>query len=161
MSPDTPIPNPAEDAHLIVLGTKLEKAMELRGAGDSAGAHALLREILLVDPRLAEPRLELAHIAAEREDYEEAEEQARAALEILQRGGQWTANLSHKAILSFATNLVAEVVYRSIQDGDLIFRDAAKFNARWNEAAALFEKAAELDPTNEDAAYGRIHVRPR
>jgi len=154
-------PTVAAEHHLVPLGTKLAKAFTLRGEGKHDDAAELLREILQADPRLAEPRLELAHIAAERQDWEEAEEQARAAVDILRAGGQWTASLSPEQMLAFAINLLGEVVYRALQDGDLIFRDAVAFTARWNEAAAFFEEAAKLDPSNEDARHWAIHVRPR
>lgn len=163
-SPDgTPLEDPTKgpEHHLVPLGTKLEQAFALRGDGKHDAAAELLREILQADPRLAEPRLELAHIAAERSDWEEAEEQARAALMILKSGGQWTASLPAEQMLSFATNLLGEVIYRGLQDGDLIFRDAAAFTERWNEASALFEAAAALDPTNADAKHWATHVRPR
>ncbi|MCO4773676.1 MAG: hypothetical protein KDA24_26835 [Deltaproteobacteria bacterium] len=150
---------PDEDRHLIPLGSKLAKAMKLRADGKTDSARTLLREILLADPRLAEPRLELAHIAADGEEWEEAEEQARAALELLLKGGQWTADVSQESLRSFATNLLAEVIYRAIQAGDLIFRDEKAFKARWNEAAELFEQALKLDPQNEDARYWVNHVK--
>lgn len=164
MPPDSAPPDvgssPPDDSHLIPLGSKLRKAMSLRESGDMAKARDLYREILQADPRLAEPRLELAHMAAEREDWDEAEEQARAALDLLRRGGQWTADLPPERLEAFATNLLAEVLYRSVQDGELIFRDEEGFKARWNEAAALFARALELDPENEDAQYWANHVRP-
>ena len=81
-------------------------------------------------------------------------------MDLLRRGGQWTADLPPERLESFATNLLAEVLYRSVQDGELIFRDEEGFKSRWNEAAALFARAVELDPENEDAKYWANHVRP-
>jgi len=161
MANENGAPTTDPETHLIPLGVKLQKAMELRAAGDLVKAHKLLREILLVDPRLAEPRLELAHIAAGREDWDEAEEQARAAVELLQNGGQWTAGIPPLKLQSFAVNLLGEVIYRSLEGGDLVFRDKAKFDLRWNEAAALFAAALQLDSENEDARYWTSHVRSR
>ncbi len=153
-------PEPPDDAHLIPLGRRLAEAMKLRSEGAADKALLVYHEILQVDPRLAEPRLELAHMAAEQEQWEEAEEQARAALDALRRGGQWTADVTESQLLSFAMNLLAEIIYRSVQDGDLIFRDEARFKARWNEAAGLFAEALRTDPENEDARYWASHVRP-
>lgn len=161
MAPENGAPTTDPETHLIPLGAKLQKAMEFRAAGDAEQAHKLLREILITDPRLAEPRLELAGIAAGREDWDEAEEQARAALGLLRSGGQWTAAVSPLKLQSFATNLLGEVIYRSLECGDLMFRDAAKFDLRWNEAATLFAAALQLDPENEDAQYWTNHVRAR
>jgi tetratricopeptide (TPR) repeat protein len=161
MSPESGHPVDEVETHLIPLASKLEKAMELRAAHDLEGARSLLREVLLSDPRLAEPRLELAHIAATVEDWEEAEEQARAAVHLLRSGGQWTAAMAPKVLQAFATNLLGEVIYRSIEDGELMFRDEAAFTERWNEAAALFAAAHALDPSNDDARYWTNHVRAR
>ena len=161
VSPAPVDPTVAPEHHLVPLGTRLETAFTLRGDGKNDEAEEILRDVLRTDPRLAEPRLELAHIAAARQDWEEAIEQARAAVAILRGGGQWTADLQPAQMLSFGINLLAEVIYRELQDGDLIFRDPAAFAARWNEAAALFEEAVRTDPRNEDARHWAIHVRPR
>ncbi len=147
--------------HLVPLGTKLARAFTLRGEGKHDEAADLLREILQADPRLPEPRLELAHIAASKGDWEEAEGQARAAVEILRAGGQWTAAMSPPQLLAFAINLLGEVLYRALEDSELIFRDEALFNTGWNEAAALFAEATKLDPANQDARHWAAHVRPR
>jgi len=160
MMSDAPSTEPPDDAHLIPLGSRLAEAMKLRGEGAPDKAALIYHEILQADPRLAEPRLELAHMAAEREQWEEAEEQARAALDVLRRGGQWTADVTEDQLLSFAMNLLAEIIYRSVQEGDLIFRDESEFKTRWNEAASLFSEALTKDPSNEDARYWANHVRP-
>ena len=165
MSDDESAPPPIDPAaaelHLAPLASKLMQAIALREEGKHDAARALLHEILQADPRLAEPRLELAHLAALRADWEEAEAQAREAVELLHHGGQWTADIAGPALLSFAVNLLGEIVYRALQDGDLIFLDRAAFDARWNEAAGLFVEALRLDPTNEDARYWTGHIRHR
>ncbi len=147
--------------HLVPLGTKLARAITLRGEGKDEEAAELLREVLKADPRLPEPRLELAHIAATKEDWEEAEGQARQAVAILRAGGQWTAAMKPTELLAFAINLLGEVLYRALESSDLIFRDPNLFTVGWNEAAALFAEAARLDPKNPDARHWSSHVRPR
>lgn len=147
--------------HLVPLGTKLAQAFTLRSEGKHEDAAVLLREVLHADPRLPEPRLELAHIAAEAGDWEEAEGQARQAVALLRAGGQWTAVMGPAQLLAFAINLLGEVIYRALEDSDLIFRDASLFTEGWNEAAALFAEAHRLDPANTDARHWAAHVRPR
>jgi hypothetical protein len=85
----------------------MRAAMKLRAKGDDAGAATLLRAILQDEPRLPEPRLELAHLAALRDDWEEAEGHARLAVAALRQGGQWT-ELGAEVLLSFALNLLGE-----------------------------------------------------
>ncbi|MBN92481.1 MAG: hypothetical protein CL928_00190 [Deltaproteobacteria bacterium] len=150
----------APEAHLESLEEAMTSALELRQQGKIQEAVRLFREILAAEPRLAEPRLELAHLAASSEDWEEAEAQARMAVQILRSGGQWILGLSGEQLLSFAVNLLGEVLVRSIESGDLIFRDKKRFNAIWNEAAALFVEAKALDPSNEDARSNSLHYRP-
>ena len=150
-----------QEHHLVPLGTRLQKAMQLRADGKDAEATERLQAILSTDPRLAEPRLELAHLAAAREDWDEAEAQARMAVDVLRSGGQWTADVPAEALLSFSVNLLAEVIYRSLQDSELIFTDRPAFDRRWNEAAGLFVEALRIDPSNEDARYWTTHVQAR
>jgi len=150
----------APEAHLDSLQDVMAEAFELRGQGKIAEAVGLFRRILAAEPRLAEPRLELAHLAASGEDWEEAEAQARMAVQVLRSGGQWTLDLSAEELLAFAVNLLGEVLVRSIDSGDLIFRDRKRFNAIWNEAATLFAEAQALDPSNEDARGNATHYRP-
>jgi tetratricopeptide (TPR) repeat protein len=153
-------PSIPQELHLASLGSQLHKALALRRDGNVDGAEKLLREILLAEPRLAEPRLELAHIAAARGDWEEAAEQARAAVIALREGGQWTMDLSPDELMAFALNLLGELVVRPLEEGDLFLRDQAAFAQRWNECATMFAEAARLDPENEDARRNRNRYRP-
>ena len=150
----------APEAHLQRLEPLLEKALSLRGDGKDEEAIGLLREILQADPRLAEPRLELSHIAAAEGDWQESETQARMAVEALRAGGQWTLDLEANEILSFALNLLGEVVVRGLEEGDLLMTDRAEFVARWNEASGFFREAWEGDKSNKDARSNCIHYRP-
>lgn len=148
-----------ESGRLAPLGPRLQRAFTLRQQGQTEEATRILREILTVEPRLAEPRLELAAIAAEVEDWDEAEQQARQAVVALRAGGQWTADVSGSELLAFALNLLGEVIIRPLQDSDGFLQDRARYEARWNEAATLFEAAVAADPTLDDARRNRSRYR--
>jgi len=150
----------APEAHLGSLEVAMARAFELMQEGKQAEASDLFRQILQVEPRLAEPRLELAHLAASNEEWEEDEAQARSAVQTLRAGGQWTLDLEADVLLAFAINLLGEILVRAIEGSDLIFHDRGQFNTVWNEAAALFREAQGLDPANEDARSNATHHRP-
>lgn len=149
-----------DEAHLPALALRLSEALRLRADGKDPEAAPILHEILRADPRLAEPRLELAHIAASTEDWEEAEGHARLALQTLRLGGQWSEDVEPQVLLSFAANLLGEILFRSVEGGDLFLADQAAFARVWNEAAALFTEAASLDPDHADARSNAARVRP-
>lgn len=142
------------------LEPKMRVALAHRQAGQEPEAEKLLREIIRADPRLPEPRLELAHLAALREDWTEAEAQARLAVELLRAGGQWIADLPPSTVLGFALNLLGETMVRPLEEGDLFLVDRPAFTRCWNEAAAVFEEAARLDPASEDIRRNRTRYRP-
>lgn len=139
------------ELHLADLAGRFEQGLELRRKGDTKGAQKAFQDILRAEPRLAEPRLELAHIATDAGDWEEAEAQARQSVEILRSGGQWIDSLQPQELLSFATNLLGEIIVREIEDSDTLIDDAEALQARWNEAATLFAAALLAWPTNTDA----------
>jgi tetratricopeptide (TPR) repeat protein len=156
----SPDPTAAPEPRLPELARTMTLALKLRADGRNDDAKKLLKEILAVEPRLAEPRLELAWIAAAKEDWEEAEEQARLAVEILEAGGQWSDDLDPDQMLSFALTLLGEVIVRPLEEGDLFLVDRAEFTEQWNEAAELFARAVKLDEENEDARRNRSRYRP-
>ncbi len=135
-------------------------AVEARQDGRDDQAADLLRQILAAEPRLAEPRLELAHMAIQRGDLEEADEQAAMAVDILSRGGQWIDDLPGAQLEAFALNLLGEIRYAR---AELIAagEDREAFDTLWNEAADAFARASALDPENADARRNATHVRPR
>jgi len=148
------------EGHLDALAPKMLAAMNLRREGKDEEAAEALREILHSEPRLAEARLELCHIAATKSDWEEAEEQGRLAIETLRGGGQWTLDLESDELLSFALNLLGEVIVRCLEEGDLLMDDRPAFVTRWNEASNFFRESLERDNNNKDARTNCIHYRP-
>lgn len=150
----------ADRAVIEALEPKMRAALAHRQAGREPEAERLLREIVRADPRLPEPRLELSYLAALREDWLEAEAQGRMAVRLLRSGGQWVADLQPSALLSFALNLLGETLVRPLEEGDLFLVDRPAFVRVWNEAAALFDEAATLDPASEDARRNLARYRP-
>jgi tetratricopeptide (TPR) repeat protein len=157
---DDTVPRDLGEARLDGLGPRLHEALRLRREGKDPQAEHILRELLRVEPRLAEPRLELAHLAASRGDWDEAVAQAREAVSTLRAGGQWTEDMEPAALLAFALNLLGEVLVRSIEDTDLYIEEPERFTRTWNEAALLFDEARRLDPRNPDAAGNCGRYRP-
>jgi tetratricopeptide (TPR) repeat protein len=150
----------APEGHLDSLAPKMLQAMDLRREGKDDEAVEILTEVLRAEPRLAEARLELCHIAATNGDWEEAEGQGRFAVETLRGGGQWTLDLESEELLSFALNLLGEVIVRCLEEGDLLMDDRPAFVARWNEASEFFRESLERDNSNRDARTNCVHYRP-
>ncbi len=135
-------------------------AMQARQQDDDAGARDLLKSILRAEPRLAEPHLELAHMEIEAGDLDEAEERIRLAIGLLEAGGQWVADLGEDAMLSFAHNLLGEVLFRRADELATDLEPQA-FDELWNEAAAAFGRALELDPDNAEASRNAFQIHER
>lgn len=160
---DSPTEAPAlheDESHLDGLDQRLLDALEARRKGDVDAASELLRSILTVEPRLAEPRLELASMLLEAKQLEEAEAEAREAARLLDLGGQWTEDVEPGVLRSLAWNLLAEALYRQADEDEVVFGDPERWNALMTEAREAFQKAAELDPTNEHARHWALGMGP-
>ena len=142
-----------EQALLQELEPRFMKALEARGEGRLDAAEDELRAILRVEPRLAEPHMELARILLDSDRLEEAEEHAREGLEHLRAGGQWTDELPENVVLGLAHALLAEVLRRRIEDDDVVFGDPEQYRSLLAESRGLFEEASRLDPSDEYASY--------
>lgn len=156
MASDAPTEAPAlhdDETHLEGLDQRLLDALQARRKGDVDAASDLLRSILTVEPRLAEPRLELASMLLEAEQLEEAEAEAREAARLLDLGGQWSEDVDPVILRSLAWNLLAECLRRRADQDDVVFGDPDHWAALMNESRDAFEKAAKLDPTNEHAGH--------
>ena len=142
-----------DESHLDGLDVRMLDALEARRRGDVDGASDLLRSILRAEPRLAEPRMELASILLEADQLEEAESEIREALRLLELGGQWTDDLEEHELRSLAWNLLAEALRRQADQDDVVFGDPARWKELMEESRTAFETAARLDPTNEHADH--------
>lgn len=142
-----------EAARMEALGKRFLQGMELKRNGALDDAEDVYRAITRIEPRLAEPHMELAHILLETDRLGEAEEHAREALEHLRRGGPWTDDLPAKTVESMCHALVAEVLRRRADEDDVIFGDPAVFKKMVDDAKHHFEEAARLDPSDATASY--------
>ncbi len=138
------------------LETMFMDAVQARNAGDEARAEGLFKQILSAEPRMAEPRLELASIHLKRGDLDEAEAHAREALVQLERGWRWLDTLSDEQMMAHACNLLGEILKQQSSRDDVLRRGDAAIKAIWQEAGELFERAAEADPDNAEAIANYI-----
>lgn len=142
-----------EQQLLIELEPRFMRAIEAKDAGRIDAAEDELRAILRVEPRLAEPRMELARILLDTGRLEEAEEHAREALSQLESGGQWTDELPENVVLALSHALLAEVLRRRIEDDDVVFGSADRYQELLAESRTHFEAAAKHDPSDDYASY--------
>ena len=140
------------EAHLEGLEQRFLEALERHRAHDVDGALELLKGVLRAEPRLPEPRLELTRIYLDTGRLDEAEEEAREAVRLLEAGGQWTLELPPAALLSLGWNLLGEILRSQADQDEVVFGDPAIWGRLMAESKAAFRRAAQLDPTNEHAA---------
>jgi len=144
---------PTEEAELDALGDRFLDALKAKRDGQMDAAEDALRAILKIEPRLPEPRMELARILLDTDRLEEAEAQAREARQYLEDDGQWTEDLPTHTVLALCYALIAEILRRRADEDNIIFGDPDAFRAIVEESQQLFSKASELDPSDEYASY--------
>lgn len=140
------------------LGRRFVAALRDKEAGRIDRAEDELRAILRVEPRLPEPRMELARLLLDTDRLDDAEDHAREALEALGQGGAWTEEVPEHTVKSIAHATLAEILRRKADEDDVIFGDPAAFRALVEEAREHFAKAAELDPSDATASYYAFHM---
>jgi tetratricopeptide (TPR) repeat protein len=143
---------------LDALAQRFLGALAHKEAGRIDRAEDELRAILRVEPRLPEPRLELARLLLDSDRLDDAEDQAREALEALEAGGAWTEELPEETVRSIAHATLAEILRRRADEDDVLFGDPEAFRALVAEAREHFRKAAALDPSDETASYYAFHM---
>ena len=142
-----------EQDSLAALVQPFMNALRASHDGDLDRAEDALRSILQTEPRLPEPRLELARICLDTDRLDEAETHTREALTQLEAGGQWTDDLPENVVQGLAWAQLAEILRRRADEDDVIFGDPARFQKIVDESRAAFQRAAELDPSDEYASY--------
>lgn len=152
-----------DEQHLQELGPRFLAALEARRRGDIDTAAELLRQVLKTEPRLAEPRMELANILLSTGQIAEAEEEAREAIRILESGGRWTEDVEEHVLQSIAWGTLGEIIRTKADSDEVIFGDPDAFASMLGQARAAFDKALQLDPDNEHAAAWshELGVRPK
>ena len=150
---DTKIDIEQDEAHLDGLGGLFFEGCKRMQDGDVDAAAESFRRILKAEPRLAEPRIELARILLETTQLKDAEAEIREAIRILESGGQWIENISPNQLQSVAYGILAEVLRVMSQSDEAVFGDPESWRKLVDEAHAVFKKARELDPDNAHADY--------
>lgn len=145
--------NQDELARLRELSEHFTAALGLKERGQVDRAEEILLGILRTEPRLPEPRMELARILLDTERLSEAEEHARLALTHLEAGGRWTDTLPEGVVEAIAHALLAETLRRRLEEDDIVFGDAQAYRAMLSEAQQLFAAAHRLDPTDETSSF--------
>ncbi|MCB9746413.1 MAG: hypothetical protein H6740_27800 [Alphaproteobacteria bacterium] len=166
MTDDQPTPNPAAqpgpmeapEEHLAGLGVKFMAALEAHRRADVDTAKELLEQVLKAEPRLAEPRLELGRLHLDAGRLPEAELETREALRILLAGGQWIEDLSEEVMQSTAHGQLAEILRQKADTDEVIFGDPEVFKQLLAEAKQHFDKASQLDPSNDHAEYHAFFI---
>jgi len=152
---------PHESDQLEQLGKDFMAALALKESGQVNASYDALTEILKKEPRLAEPRMELARLLLDTDRVEEALEHARHALGDLNNHGQWIDDIPENTIKALSHALVAEALRRRIDEDDLIFGDPEEFTKALNESREHFAKAAELDPSDAYSSYHAVFMGPQ
>lgn len=142
-----------EQEALIELEGRFALALAAKAAGKLDDAEDEFRAILRAEPRLPEPRMELARLLADSDRLQEAEEHSREALRVLDNGGQWTDELPEEVLHALAHALLAEILRRHADEDDVIFGDPEEFKRIVEESRVHFARAHELDPSDEYSSY--------
>lgn len=153
-------PEAHEQERLDELGNRFLSALSDKEADRIDDAEEALRAIVSEEPRLAEPRLELARILLDTGRLTEAEEQAREGVAHLDATGPWVDEIPANVLEALAQRLLAEVLRRRADEDDVIFGDPATFHGLVAESKAAFTKAAELDPNDDYSNYYAFFLGP-
>ena len=153
-------PFDADEEHLSALGPRFILALAAKDKNDLDTAGEILRDILRIEPRLAEPQLELARILLDQGQLDDAEVYAREAVQILDAGGQWTDELPEAVLRSLAWDLLGEILRMKADDDEVVFGDEAVWKTLVGEARDCFVTAARLDPNNEHAVQAAFGFDP-
>lgn len=138
---------PAE-THLAELGPRFVAALRLREAGRTDAAVEALQAILRLEPRLAEPRMELARAWLEMGRLEDAESEVREAIRLLEIGAQWTDDLPESVVLALAWGLLGEVLKERAATDDVVFGPEEGFRTLIDQSRVAFARAHALDPSD-------------
>lgn len=146
------------DSTLQALQPRFLSALKLRNDGKVDAAMEILRGILLVEPRLAEPRLELARIYLDLGRLDDAEAEAREAIRILDGGGQWTDDVPEPVMQALAWATLGEVLKERASSDEVVFGPEATFRELLEQSRAAFARAHALDPSDTDAEIAALEL---
>ncbi len=149
-----------DEEHLAPLTVRFMHALERRRAGQVDRAADDLRAILRVEPRLAEPHIELASIHLAMEQPEPGVEHAREAVRLLESGSRWNEDLPEDVLKSLAYNLLGEALRKVADQDAVVFGEPDRWKALMEEARQSFRTAAALDPDNQHASWAAFGFGP-
>lgn len=149
-----------DEDHLAPLAVRFLTALERRRAGQVDRAADDLRAILRVEPRLAEPHLELASIHLALEQPERGVDHAREAVRLLESGARWSEDLPEHVVKSLAYNLLGEALRKVADQDSVVFGDPEVWKGWMAEAKEAFRRAAALDPDNAHATWSAFGFGP-
>jgi tetratricopeptide (TPR) repeat protein len=141
------------ESHLEGLGEQFLSGIQCLQKGDVDSAAEKFQRILHVEPRLAEPRIELARILLQTDQPKEAEAELREAIRILEAKGLWLDTLPEEQVKSIAFSLLGESLRCLAESDAVVFGDPEAWRSIVDEAHASFKKARDLDPKNSHADY--------
>jgi tetratricopeptide (TPR) repeat protein len=136
------------ETHLAALGPRFVEALRLREEGRTDAAVEALQGILRVEPRLAEPRMELARIWLDAGRLDDAESEIREAIRLLETGAQWTDDLPESVVLALAWALLGEVLKERAATDDVVFGPEEGFRTLIEQSGAAYARAHALDPSD-------------
>lgn len=152
-------PNPdSPESHLTSLGPIFLGALQLRATGKVDAALDAFKDLLLREPRLAEPRLEIGRIYLEMGRLDEAEIEAREAVRVLEAGGQWTEDLPENVVLALAWALLGEILKEQATTDEVVFGDAERFKSLLEQSKLAFQRAAQLDPSDASSFMNALEL---
>lgn len=138
---------------LLELQNKFQKAIQAKHNNDIDLSNRLFKEIINIEPRIAEARFELAHNYLETKQLEEAQSHSEEATRILEDGGQWLEDISENSLLAMAYSLQGEIYREQANSDEVVFRNPDEFHRLLALSKSFFVKAAATDPNNEFAQY--------
>jgi tetratricopeptide (TPR) repeat protein len=148
------------EEHLAPLAVRFMSALEWRRVGQVDRAIDDLRAILRVEPRLAEPHMELASIHLAIEQPDRGLEHAREAVRLLHSGARWNEDLPENVVQSLAQNLLGEALRKVADQDAVVFGEPERWKLLMEEARQSFRRAAELDPDNHHASWAAFGFGP-
>ena len=157
----TTVPRDVEtqpEPHLAALGPRFLRGLALRNAGRIDEALGIFNQILSVEPRLPEPRLERGRIRLEMGQLEDAEADVREAIRVLESGGQWSEDVPENVVLALAWSLLGEIIKEKASTDDVVFGDEETFRGLIAQSRVAFARAAELDPTDNNSQINALEL---
>jgi tetratricopeptide (TPR) repeat protein len=142
-----------DSEQLVALEKQFLIAVGLRNDGQIDRAVKQFKAILTIEPRLAEPHIELAHICVDTDRLDRAESHALEAIEQLEQSGVWLDSVPENTVKAVAHALLAEILRRRADEDDVIFGDPAEFLKMVELSKEHFKIAAALDPDDTTASY--------